>query len=243
MQEEGCCLEIDQMVLSSLTELIPSKTLTKIEIFLYSSPVYEQITAFLTQHASTLKEFVLDDCSGSTIPSDGIRLAFADHPLALRRLTLGGQALSAEAVLALLSVVGSDLEIFEVGVSRSSSGNAILAVNDELFLAIGKACPKLSTLHIKTSISFAEERVKDPRVLYGLCPHVKTLVLESSYYIFNSICIKVDDEKHEVSFKNCNMEIMEEKENWMECLRFMPETRAGVRGGQKNRIYRQLMAS
>eukprot|EP00981_Chlorochromonas_danica_P014015 scaffold7232_cov310-Ochromonas_danica.AAC.5 len=212
-------VEVESRLLSLLLREIKKNTLVKVDITFHSpsSPFYQQICNFLTHHLSTLRDLnlIVAASTRQTVYFDEIMTFLITTSCPLRRLSLACESLAIHgSVMDYLQVAGMYLEELELGNDSQVCNN--LVVSDELLGSIGRACPRLRTLHLFTSM---RQNMKKPSNLYTLCPYLKSFVIECMMdYSYFSVCMKVDDERHVVQYYDNCSSTMEEMADWCHSL-------------------------
>eukprot|EP01039_Chlorochromonas_danica_P002339 gene2339-2561_t len=211
------CQEVDNLVLLALSDELKSNSLTRLGFFFSTAAAIR----LLSKHCATLKELVVyGERSKSRLPIDDVLVFLLDNKLPLRRLSLVVKSFSIDLLLDYLASSGSSLESLEVDRQLRVLNKLCvnLVVTDEVLTSIGRACRKLRTLELVTSVPRERHQMRKTAELFQLCPALKTFSVMMAY---DCVFIEIDDVKRIVCFGHGGGDgVMEEEvvEDWLECL-------------------------
>lgn len=213
--------ELDSLILSALHHGIEMNSLISIDFSFQQSPKLlslDHLWHLLVHQANSLQELQLH-CKTSSY--DGIIATLLKTSIYLRKISLSGiSSSSTEILLDYLSSAGRLLETVEL----SYCGSAISPFLDskESLLAIGRACPMLRTLQLKTMSSLDVDQMLVLSQFYLLCPQLTTFEYKDRFDI-RSVSVIVNDKAHVVKYSNSCAITIEEKVAWIECLSHLLE--------------------
>eukprot|EP00981_Chlorochromonas_danica_P001939 scaffold398_cov177-Ochromonas_danica.AAC.38 len=211
--------DLDRVLCSALNNGLAGNTLVKIAWLTFFYPSLDPLINLLSNHVSTLKDLTIYDCSETLLSMHDLFTFLHEKSVDLTRLCLSGiDSLSMDMLFQHLSSSGMCLEALEIG-SRSKPC-VDLYITSELLLSIGRACPSLRTLRLKTALLLEQAELLAASQLYELCPNMLTLDCADRRH---AISITADDDKREVWFSTDLVLYMEDSREWIQCLCYVLE--------------------